>query len=158
NTFYMSNGAVFNNQAGATFTAQNDATISPAPGAAAAFNNAGTFIKKTTTGTTVVSIPFNNTEGTLDALAGTIALAAGGVDSGGPYEAASGAIANLGPNRPMTGTYSGSGAGIVTASGPLNIGTGGATFNFAGSLLQLGGVTINLGANTMTIGSSGTLT
>jgi hypothetical protein len=158
NTFFVA-GAVFNNQAGATFTAQNDEDIAP-NGTTGTFNNMGTFAKGAGTGKTLVTIPFFNMGGTLDAVSGTLELAGGGADTGGTCDASAGATLDLnGSTSPtLTGTYTGAGAGTVTASAGLTVGTGGATFNFPGHLLQLGRGTIILGANTMTIARGSTLT
>jgi hypothetical protein len=155
-------GAVFDNTAGAGFTVQNDRELLVSgTGAAPAFDNAGTFTKDTTIGTTFVLVPFNNTGGTVDAQAGTIMLGDGGTDTGGTFDAAKGATVDLtgGSSTPtMTGTYGGSGSGTVALQdGQLNIGTGGATFDFAGTLFQWSGGFLNLGANALTIGSKGTL-
>jgi hypothetical protein len=158
NTFYVLYGAVFNNRPGASFTAQTDGEITGSGGVLPAFNNAGTFAKDTTTGITRVTLPFNNTGGTIAARTGTIRLDGGGADTGGTYQAAAGATVNLGGTRAVTGTYGGSGTGVVTFGGSLNIGAGGATFNFPGTLFQLGSGRINVGANTLTIGSQGTVT
>jgi hypothetical protein len=63
------NNAVFNNQSGAVFDAQTDATL----GGGIVFNNAGTFKKSAGTGTTTVNALFSNT-GTLDVETGTVKL------------------------------------------------------------------------------------
>jgi hypothetical protein len=154
-------GAVIDNRAGASFTAQNDREIILGGSGPAAFNNSGTFTKTTTTGTTSVGVSFDNTGGTVNAQTGTITLARGGTDTGGIFEASKGATVDLTGGSSaltMTGTYGGSGAGTVALqSGDLSIGTGGATFNFAGSLFQWSGGGLDLGTNTLTIGSKGTL-
>jgi hypothetical protein len=158
---FLADGAVLDNQAGATFTVQANSPIENLQGAAGSITNAGTFIKNTATGTTLIGVAFNNTGGTVNAQTGTIELAGGGTDTGGTLSASRGATLDLtgGSTVTMTGTYGGSGAGTVALKGgTLNIGAGGATFNLAGSLFQWSGGTFNLGANTLTVGSKGTLT
>jgi hypothetical protein len=157
---FLADGAVFNNQAGASFTMQTDRSIDNLQGAAGVINNAGTFTKNSTTGTTLIAVAFNNTGGTVNAQTGTITLGGGGTDTGGTLSASKGATIDLtgGSTITMTGTYRSSGAGTVALkSGTLNIGAGGATFNLAGSLFQWTGGTLNLGANTLTIASTATL-
>jgi hypothetical protein len=158
---FMADGAVLNNEAGASFTVQTDLSISLQGSAPCAIDNAGTFTKNTTTGTTeILQIAFNNNGGTVNAQTGTIYLGGGGTDTGGTLDASKGATIDLAGSSTvtMTGTYSGSGAGtVVLKNGTLNLGTGGATFNLQGSLFQWSGGTFNLGANTLTIGSKGTI-
>src|SRR5258707_5993254 len=83
----LSNGAVFNNQAGATFDAQSNVNISTQGGVAPSFNNAGTFKKSAATGTSTVGIAFNSTgvaptNGVQVLNGGTLSLAGGGTSSG----------------------------------------------------------------------------
>ena len=111
-------------------------------------NNFGTFQKSGGTGTsTLGSLPFDNApSGTVNVFSGTLALSGGGTDKGGTFTVASGTTLDLtgGSSPTLTGTYTGSGAGTVAlANGTLNIGSGGATFNFPQNLFQWTGGTIN---------------
>jgi RHS repeat-associated protein len=75
NTFTISNGASFTNEAGAVFDDQagNYSTIYSSAGGSAAFTNAGTFLKESNSGTTYMSVPFSDT-GVLDLQVGTLAV------------------------------------------------------------------------------------
>jgi hypothetical protein len=88
--FYAYDGAVVNNQAGATFTVQTDRAFRPYTGGPAVFNNAGAFTKAGGAGTTTVQGLFHNS-GTVDVQAGTLALAEGGGSAGGTFTAEAGA-------------------------------------------------------------------
>jgi len=59
------------NLAGAVFNAQNDQTI--LNGYSGYFNNAGSFVKSPTTGTTTINVAFNNT-GIVNVQSGTVAM------------------------------------------------------------------------------------
>lgn len=71
--FTTSSGAVFNNQLGATFDTNFDGSFSNGAGAQSQFNNTGIFTKSGGTGTTTVSVIFNNT-GTVIVESGTLNL------------------------------------------------------------------------------------
>ena len=111
------------------------------------------------------AVAFNNQGGTVAATAGTLSITGGGTDTGGTYNALTGATVNLngtgGTTPTLTGTYTGSGGGTVgLPGGTIAIGTGGATFNFPAGLFQWTGGTI-AGPGTLsntaviTIGGSG---
>jgi hypothetical protein len=120
-----------------------------------AINNSGTFQKSAGSGTSVFGgVPFNNASGGIvNVTAGTLSLNGGGTDTGGTFTVSGGATLDLtgGSSPTLTGTYTGSGAGIVSlASGTLVIGAAGATFNFPAGLFQWTGGTINASAGTLT--------
>jgi hypothetical protein len=73
------NAAVFNNLAGATCLVESDAIFGGDP--SAVFNNAGTFIKRSSSGTAQIGVLFNNT-GTVTVETGTLNLGGGGDDFG----------------------------------------------------------------------------
>jgi hypothetical protein len=121
---------------------------------------AGTVTKTAGTGTSAINIPFDNQGGTVDAESGTISLADGGTSTGGTYNANGTGVVNLtgGSSPTFTGSYTGSGSGQVRlASGTLNIGSAGATFNFVSGLFAWSGGTL-AGPGTLTNASSGYLT
>ena len=102
-------------------------------------NTAAGIVKKiASTGTSSIEVPFDNQGGTVDAESGTLTLADGGTSTGGTYIANGTGVVDLtgGSSPTFTGTYTGSGTGHVQlASGTLNIGGSGATFNFPSGLL-----------------------
>ena len=127
----------------------------------ASFESTGTFINTATglfektagSGSSGVGfgLAFDNQGGTVEADAGTLTLGAG-TSTGGTYTALLGATIDLvgGQSATFSGTYSGSGAGmIILATGSINIGASGATFNFLGNSFQFEGGTIDLAGNTL---------
>ena len=114
------------NQLGATFAFQSDAGISYY-GPSGVFSNQGTLSKTGGAGTsTIQAISFSNS-GTIDVATGTLSVAVTqGTSSGGTFHAANGATLDLGGGS-YSGSYIGSGGGIVTlSSATLTIGAGGA--------------------------------
>jgi hypothetical protein len=77
-------GAVINNAAGATFLVENNQTFANSGSVLGVINNAGTFQKTLSTGTTTVNAVFNNT-GTTDVATGTLLIDADGVATGGAF-------------------------------------------------------------------------
>ena len=145
--------AQLNNEAGASYDFTNDGGIqdSNVPGIV---NNAGLIEKTAGAGTSTINTVFNGS-GAIDVETGTISLApAGGTSTGGAFSIAQYAalsIAGGSGNSTFTGTYTGSGSGsVVLASGQINIGTAGATFNFPAGMFQWTGGDINLSGNTLT--------
>jgi hypothetical protein len=126
--FLMENGAVFNNQAGATWNHENDSAIQFEGGATPVFNNAGTFEKTGGTsssgGGVSASITFNNT-GTVTDSSGILFLSNVGVCSGtcaGPWSVVSGATLELGGGATaaaISGPISGAGT-VVFTTGTVN--------------------------------------
>ena len=82
----MSDGSVFNNLAGSTFTIENDAPwIDDGSGATRSFNNYGILIKSGMTGSTTFDMAFNNS-GTVNVQSGTLILGSGGtIDAGARF-------------------------------------------------------------------------
>jgi hypothetical protein len=123
--------SVITNQAGATFDVQNDQNIGNTHQYYTnIFNNAGTFKKSASTGTTTFTtagnpILFNNTGGTLDIQTGTLNLV--------------GAL------------FNNSGSGRVL-SGTVNLAAGG---NSSGALDLAAGVAVNFTGGTQTVSSAG---
>ncbi len=120
-------GAVINNLAGATLEIQGETDLlqnSPSPGSAV--NNAG-LLRKTNGGETrlSVNVALNNT-GTVEIVSGTLRLEGGGSLGGGMEVQASGLLALDG------GSFTTSGDGVISGTGPVLL-SGGAA-NFAGSL------------------------
>jgi hypothetical protein len=109
-------GAVITNRPGALFHVQNAASISSIPGPAR-FDNAGTFRKSVSTGTTTFAsgVPFNNF-GTVDIRSGILA-------ANGDYASSSNAVLNctLGGTSPGTNYGQLQVAGAVTLNGALSV-------------------------------------
>ena len=109
---------VITNRAGALFEAQNASSLTPTFASGGRFDNAGTFRKLSSTGTTAFGsgVLFNNY--------GTVDIQAGFVAAYGGYTSGSGALLNCA----LGGTNSGSGygqmqvAGNVTLNGALSVG------------------------------------
>ena len=152
NTDFVS--GIIKNDASGVWDFQNNATdgaiTMATAGGTNAFNNLGT-LSKSVTGANVAfntSVPFNNmvsgsTVGAVNISASNVSvtLGGGGTDQGGVFSVASGSTLDVtgGSSPTLTGTYTGSGAGIVSlASGILLIGTTNATFNFPGGTLSNG--------------------
>jgi hypothetical protein len=109
--------AVITNRAGALFQAQNASSLTPTFASSGRFDNAGTFRKSASTGTTTFSGVVLNNYGTVDIQAGFVAAYGG-------YTSGSGALLNCA----LGGTNSGSGygqmqvAGTVALNGALSVG------------------------------------
>ncbi|MBV9124869.1 MAG: Ig-like domain repeat protein, partial [Planctomycetes bacterium] len=157
---YVYDSVALDNEAQATYSLASDGNLqlgSYAP----VFINAGTFQKTGGTGTSTLNTFFQNTHGNLEVDSGTLSLATqGGVSTGAAITVAKNSTLDLTGNsfgQVFTGTYTGSGAGtVLLAGGGLNIGTGGATFQFPGSMFQWTGGGINLLSHTLT--NLGTIT
>ncbi len=152
--YAAADGTTINNEAGATFDIQAAATLSSNGLSDNAFNNAGTLERSTGSGMATISFPVNNT-GTIAGDSATLALTGGGSGSGSDtITAAAGGIVSLGGS--YTGTFAGSGAGLVLlaqVSTFTGAGTSGATLNFSGTVLQW-----MQGALAGTVTNAGTLT
>jgi RHS repeat-associated protein len=144
---------------GGLYDLQSDANIQKQFGVGAAtFNNSGVFRKSAGVGTSSVifSLPFNNRGGTIDIESGTFAIGVG-THTGGIFTAGAGAMLQFTGTHTFTGSYTGSGQGAVQLAGiSFFFGAGGATFNFAGSLLQWKAGRIQAGTGTLT--NTGTMT
>ena len=108
--------AVISNRAGALFHAQNDASLFN-QGGAVRFDNAGTFRKSASIGTTTLgtSVTFNNS-GSVDLQTGTLALQGGGTNTG-TLAVSAGTTLNLSGTFTSGGASSIAGAGNFTVSG-----------------------------------------
>ena len=160
-------GGSFTNAAGATYDLQSDVNVGQS---GYAFNNVGLFKKSGGTGTSTLSVAFNNQGGTVEVDSGTLQFplnTGGNLSTGGIFNVAAGAVLDLGDGQKFLGTYTGSGAGIVqlsTGTDPNNLYSDnqtGVIFNFPGSLFQWTGGTIgsyqggHLVSNTGTLNLSG---
>jgi hypothetical protein len=133
--------AVITNGPGALFVAQNSASFS---GSGSRFDNAGTFRKAASTGTTTFSTgaPLNN-YGTVDIQTGALVLA-GGSTNAGAFTLATNTTLNL------SGNFGSGAASSITGAGNLTVSGGTATLaglvNLTGTHLFSGG-TANLTGN-----------
>ena len=161
------NGAVFNNLAGGVFDVQNDEFFSDnLGGAAPRFNNAGTFKKTVGTGTTNISLVFNNT-GVVDVDSGLLSYNSGGTSTGN-FDIATGATLQF-PSSTFTlnagTTITGAGTtqvngGTVTLGGAvtaLNLDLVGGTLNGTGDLTMAANGTLDWTGGTMTGGGKVTI-
>jgi hypothetical protein len=126
-------GVVFNNTASGIFEIQKNAFFSGVGvgGIEGKFINAGTVMKRDSTGTATLGVNFSNTGGTVEVRSGTLSLSLGGKSTGGVFNVASGATLNLGGTHVLSGAYSGLADGSFPFS-TLQINSSGATFNFGG--------------------------
>jgi hypothetical protein len=141
-------GAIFNNQVGGFFTTNFDGNFNfNQGGAPSQFNNAGTFNKTNSVGTTAFTTVFNNS-GTVNANSGTLSLSGGGTNTGAFAVGAGGTLHFSGGMHHLNAGAAVSGTGTVqVGSGTLNFNAG--TFNFAGATTISGGtVNFNAAANT----------
>ncbi len=151
----FANSANLDNQAGATFDFQADASTFDA-GNSGTLNNEGTLTKTSSTDTsTLGGITFVNS-GTIDVESGALQNAARGTSTGGDFVVAPGATLDLtgGQNVSYEGNYTGSGSssgqGVVeVANGALTVG-GTTTFDFPNGMFQWIGGNINLNGQTLT--------
>ena len=149
--FYQKNDSVINNLAGGLWDIKNDGGINGYySNGTPVINNAGTFRKSGGTGTSTIDSKFNNLSGgVISVQSGTLTLAGASSSVGGTFaEVSAGAVLNL-PNHTFQGTHSATGGGTILLK-DATIGSGGATFNFSGAMLQWAGGTINTGSETLT--------
>ena len=165
--FLIQNGAVLNNQVGATWNHETDSSIQFEGGTVPVFNNAGTFEKtggtSTSGGGVSNAVTFNNT-GTVTDSSGILSISNVGVCSGtcaGSWSVASGATLQLGSGSTtaaVSGPISGAGT-VVFATGTVNY-TG--TYNVTGGTQATSGIAnFNSPATVTSVGpinvSNGTL-
>ena len=146
-------GATINNKATGVWNLQNDNSIYSNSGSPV-FNNEGTFVKLTGTGTSTIYPFFKNMAGgVIDVRTGTLTLAGGSstVD-GNEFKVKAGATLDL-PNHTFTGTQTAFGGGSVLVKN-VTLGAGGATFAFsdANMLFWTGG---NIVTGTDTLKNTG---
>ena len=134
-------GGTIDNQSSGLMDIQGVNSAGAYPFVFATINNSGTIRRSANTAAAGIWI-LNNTGGTIDVETGTLIpwVQSGGVNTGGAFTVASGAILQYGPGSTgstFTGTYTGSGGGqFVLGSGQLDVGAGGATFDFPAGFFQ----------------------
>jgi RHS repeat-associated protein len=169
-TIYLASGsgATIDNEAGATFDFQADATLSTLyyvyggiSIASATFNNSGTLEMTAASGTATVDYALNNA-GTVEAQSGGLALTSSVAQisaselTGGTWNVLSGSTLSIASSGSITTndadvSLSGEGStfptinGIATNNGSLSI-VGGANFTAAGDLSNQGNLTIGAGS------------
>jgi hypothetical protein len=138
---YITNGATLNNSStfDAGWAANFNNNIAP-NGVPGTFNNSGTFTRSVGSGTTSVTVPFNNS-GVVNVLAGTIALGGGGMDSGS-FQAAAGTTLGFGGSTTLTNTASLSVGGNLIVNGPTTLNTTALTGSGSLSILSNGTLTV----------------
>ncbi|MBX7104693.1 MAG: hypothetical protein K1X57_11470 [Gemmataceae bacterium] len=151
--------------ASGTYDFQSDGDVAQGGGGASTTNVLGVIKKSGGIGTSTFSGVINNQGGTWNAISGKLNLAsAGGTHTGGVFLASAGAEIDLtgGLTATWKGSYSGSGAGLVSInSGTATLDPLGTTFNFPASLFEWNGGTLSGGMliNTAALQfNSGTLT
>lgn len=117
--------AVFSNAPGATLDFQGDGSAFLPNTGNPLFANAGTLRKSAGTGTTTISVPFNNS-GLVQAQVGVLALTGGGTSSG-QFTNSSGATLTFGG-----GTHTLLAASTVAGAGSVSVSGGATTVNVAG--------------------------
>ncbi len=151
NTWTFANGAVFNNQSGATLNSQADQAISPSGTGTPVINNTGTFSKTGGTGTSTVGVSLNN-NGHVEPQSGTLSLA-GNVTGAGSYFAASGAVLGF-----DAGTVNFNSGSAVSGVGTVRFSTSSAvtingTYTVAGTTLITNGAVSFNSSQAMTTGN-----
>ncbi len=141
-------GGTLNNLPGGAFNVTGTSSISNDAGTNA-FNNAGT-LTRSTTGTTTIAVPFNNSA-TVNITAGTLSLTGGGTQTGA-FALSTGAKLVLGGNHTFAAGSS------ITGPLMLELSSGTTTFPWAttvatGNTLTLSGGTLSSSFNTTVNGS-----
>jgi hypothetical protein len=173
----LGGGATLNNVADGTIDFQGDVGVTGFVGGGTV-TNIGTVEKTMGTGTSSISVPFDNlsnslVDGKIVVQTGTISLGAGGMSTGGTFTVAGGATLDLsgGSTAVLNGSYTGSGTGTVTFSGTLDVRAAGATVNFppglfhwrsgvikgSGGLTNVGTLTIDTSSGTPILANGGVL-
>ncbi len=165
-------GGVLNNQVSSgVIDFQSSAGIDVLSDSTGSINNYGTVQKTSGLVTNILAAYNNQPGGEIDAQAGTLNLSGGGNSLGGIFNAAAGGILDLtggsSTNQFLSGTYTGSGDGVVRVSGgTLNAGNEAQlVFNFAAptatnplGIFQWQGGTINTGTRDLANFGSITIT
>jgi len=149
-TVYGYNSAVITNAAGGTFTVSGNGALTVLSGTPV-FNNAGSFIKNTDSGTFDSGFAFNNS-GSVSVQAGTVNLSGGGVSSGSFAVSSTAALSFSGGSHSLTAGAQINGPGITS------VGIGGTvsidgTVTGSGTLNLNGGSITGTGSHTATIGN-----
>lgn len=136
----MYNGAVVNNQAGATWSAGSDFDILAEGGTGNTFNNAGIFQKTGGTSTSQVTVIFNNNTGSsVSGGAGTVQFSGGG-SGAGKWAVSSNATVLFAGSGTFTLTGAFSGAGRFTfQSGTTTLAGASHSYNVTGATTVSGG-------------------
>ncbi len=147
-------GAQINNLKGAIWNLTTDAGIAQETTPNGAFNNAGTFEKTSGTGSSSITVPFNNNTGaTVSANAATLSFSNISSAVGG-FSVATGDALSLGSSGTyaLTGPITGSGTAVVTfTAGTANITD---TYNVAGTTTVTGGTAnFNTGTTLTNVGA-----
>jgi len=144
---YLSSGALFDNQPGASFTIQTDAGIANNGGVASTFVNEGTLTKAGGTGTTTIGVTFNQTgAGTTQVQSGTLKLSGGGTIGGtGTVSPAAGATLSFAATNSTYTIQAGTG---ITGGGAVAFTNG--TVNDAGSYTVTGSTSVSGGTANFT--------
>jgi hypothetical protein len=130
-------------------TVDNQGTIAVAAGAGQTFTD--------------IDTTFDNLGGMISVTSGAFLIAndetatGRGTSTGGAFDVSIGAVLDISGLGTLTGTYNGTGGGVVqlTSSGTIDIGTTGATFDFAPGMFQWMGGTV---FNEDTLTNQGTIT
>lgn len=138
------------NAAGATYDLRSDAGIVTTY--YGQFTNIGLLKKSSGAGTSAFTTAFNNQGGTIEVDSGTLQLpnavnSDNGTNTGGVFNVAANSLLDLGSGARFTGTYTGSGAGVVrfnagTLQGNYRVDGSSTVFNFPAGLFQWTGGTI----------------
>jgi hypothetical protein len=139
--FNVEDGALFNNETGATFTASAALGIDGGSGSSGTFANAGTFTSSAGSGNTtqVANVLFNNT-GTVNVNSGTLLLNGGGNDSKGTFIVPAGSTLEFGGG--VTALNSAIGSSTNKAAGTLAF--SGGTTTVSGAIFATGNFTIDI--------------
>jgi hypothetical protein len=160
---FIADGSTLTNQNGGLYDLQSDAGLTTHLNGTFVNAAGGTYRKSGGTGTSSNDTFFTNNGGTLTVSSGNLkvqfATYSGtstftAVNSGNVLEIAGSSTSTA------TGTLTGSGAGqvVLTSSGHLNAGSGGATFSFPAGYFQWQGGTIDGGAAGLTVAAGKFLT
>lgn len=161
NSIFMTNGAIINNPAGATFEATNDGGLSRSQGfisqlGGVTFNNQGTFRKLPgNTGTTEFSgVAFNNT-GTVEVLSGTLRFSSSYTQTSGATILNGGALASTTTLNIQGGSLSGFGTitANVSNAGTVAPGLSPGILTISGNYTQTSGGLLNIEIGGLTAGS-----
>jgi hypothetical protein len=150
----MDNASRIENLVGGVFNAQSDATMYWNSGTAPVFNNAGTFRKSASTGTSTLSgVNFTNS-GTIVAESGTLSMSNGLTQTAGQTQLAGGSLSG-GTMAFNGGSLSGNGtiSAFVTNGGQISPGTSPGTLTISGNYAQSAAGVLNIEVGGLAAGS-----
>jgi hypothetical protein len=151
----LADGAALDNLHGATFEDRGNGGIVNAGGATSSLSNAGTFLKTTIAGTTVVSVPVMNS-GSFSVAIGSITFAGDGTSTGSFAIAAGSTVAFSGDSFSLGGgsAFTGGGTTLITGGATITVtGTSTVANLTMNSGLLTGAGTLNVSGLTWTGGS-----